>query len=328
MESQREETEKQHAEADTKQPAPSRHTDSDRIVGALQSLQDQLRANEHGSRTSETWQRRVDRLRFRRERRKFYIDITAVIGAIIAAALFFIQDIFLWQTIQDAKVTQADTQLASRISHADNINAENLTADALGQAQSASNVTHSDTQVAIGKADNANGISERTAISNERAWVNPTTTMVEDGLTKGKGIKITAQYVNSGHDPAQNFVPIGRYTTFMRDKWEDGTAAKDMMAWARACLKTHSNATAARSVFPTTGNNYYSMHMDSASPDLKNKILYSDDMENGSQIFVAQGCFLYRSLGKPHHTAFCNFYDKGITKLPSLNICTVGNDAD
>jgi len=109
---------KKQEDAEKKRNEAQEQTDREEIIIALNGVRDDLSAEREKSKAKQRRDHRIERLKFRRERSKFYLDLTAVIGAIVAATLLFIQSgIFL--------VTMLDARHAAKKAHADNVAALN-----------------------------------------------------------------------------------------------------------------------------------------------------------------------------------------------------------
>jgi hypothetical protein len=235
---------------------------------------------------------------------------------------------------RDTEDALADARLSGQITHNDAVNSENLTADALGQAARNAIITHNDTLDVIGKSDAANLISRHAADAGERAWVYPTQTTMEGDLAVGQPIKVLVQYINSGREPASAFVAVERFVPFSKEEWNGGKAAQSLEDWRKnICFKMAYDPkapkdAATRAVYPQVGQTTYNMEIGSDDPSFPKKFTVADDLKNGGQVVAFQGCFIYRTIGSTHHTAFCNYYQNAVTKPPALNICTVGNNSD
>ena len=48
----------------------------------------------------------------------------------------------------------------------------------------------------------------------------------------------------------------------------------------------------------------------------------------GTKSLAMFGCFAYRTYGVAHHTAWCYYYEPGVSNIESLNICQGGKYAD
>lgn len=82
------------------------------VVAALERIAGDASTSQKQHARDEEFARRLERLQYRLERRKFGVDKAAVIGAYLALALLFVQDIFLGVSLQDAR-SAADHQYAA-----------------------------------------------------------------------------------------------------------------------------------------------------------------------------------------------------------------------
>jgi hypothetical protein len=90
-------------EAQSKRKKAGDYTHDDKIVSALHRLYDTLHARNKQDNSEERRERRIERFRFRRERRKFFIDVAAVIGAFAALIFLIGQDALLFITMRDER---------------------------------------------------------------------------------------------------------------------------------------------------------------------------------------------------------------------------------
>lgn len=163
-------------------------------------------------------------------------------------------------------------------------------------------------------------------IASSRAWVGPLTITV-NGVQKDKGIEGIIQYQNTGKEPATNFLPSYLADVYSIDQWNSGDASKDIVSVGNKCLGISNVPKGLQVIYPNTGFSAYQLSFDTGNEP--NKIVVTDRIIAGTDIFKLQGCFVYKSLGEFHHSSFCYYYRGGnFTKLPNLSICNVGNDAD
>lgn len=105
---------KKQDEAERKRKDAEEQAYRDKVISALEGIRNDLDAERKKSGAKQRRDHRIDRLVFRRERRKFYIDLAAVIGAIVAALLLLIQSGIFF-------VTMLDARHAAKKAHLDNI---------------------------------------------------------------------------------------------------------------------------------------------------------------------------------------------------------------
>lgn len=171
--------------------------------------------------------------------------------------------------------------------------------------------------------------SAKEIVAASRAWLGPLTTTI-NSVQKDKALEGVVQYQNTGREPATDVLPNISTKIYLLDEWNSGTAAKEIIALAEKCLAISETQLprGLQVVYPNIGFSTYQLHFDTNKGAEPDKIIVTDDMIAGKTIFKVQGCFIYRSIGSIHHSAFCYFYQGNSTSLPNLNICNVGNAAD
>jgi len=165
-------------------------------------------------------------------------------------------------------------------------------------------------------------------IAANRAWVGPVSATVPK-IEKGKGLEVTLKYLNSGREPALDFGAIPNLWISSIKDWNSGAAADKIINWKNVCFGVKQTIPSTRVAYPSGNlNANYDIKIKTDDQAAASKILVNDALISGDEIFVYQQCFIYRSIGTPHHSAACHFYNAKATILPDLSICTVGNDAD
>jgi hypothetical protein len=162
-------------------------------------------------------------------------------------------------------------------------------------------------------------------IASQRAWLGPLTATI-NSVQKDKGFDGIIQYQNTGKEPAVDVFPSAIGKTYSLDEWNNGTAVQDIDSAANSCLAFTELPHGLGVAYPTVGFSTYQFHFDTSKG--QTPISATDDMIAGQAVFKIQGCFIYRTVGGVHHSAFCYFYQANFTTLPNLNICTVGSTAD
>jgi hypothetical protein len=170
--------------------------------------------------------------------------------------------------------------------------------------------------------------SNKTVVAAQRAWLGAIDAAIvrSDNSTVIKG---TVTYVNSGHEPARYQV-IGagpEERVYNRLDWNAGVFSNALLAKQEECKNTNT-IVGFQSAWPTTGQSNYSLHFPSATIPQIGAAAWSDGINSGEDIVTVQGCFVYETVAKVRHTAFCLFYDARMTDVSHLSFCTVGNYAD
>jgi hypothetical protein len=171
--------------------------------------------------------------------------------------------------------------------------------------------------------------SAKEIVSASRAWVGPLTATVNQ-VQKDKPIEGIVQYQNTGREPGIDLYPSVRTKAYSTEEWNNGTAAKEIVTLAQACLGVDDANLphGLQVVYPTTGFQSYQIHFDTSQGPESDKVIVSDDLIAGKLVFKIQGCFMYRTISSVHHSSYCYFYQANFTSLPNLNICSVGSAAD
>ncbi len=164
-------------------------------------------------------------------------------------------------------------------------------------------------------------------VAANRAWVGPAIGTITS-IEKDRGIEVTIQYNNTGREPAFDFFDTFDYEIFPMLEWNSGAAAEKLSDWSSRCLKVDKISRGARVAYPTSGATFYSLIYNTDNAANKRRWKATEGIVEGREAFAVQGCFLYRSIDAIRHTSFCLFYQANVTKLPALNLCTVGNEAD
>jgi hypothetical protein len=170
-----------------------------------------------------------------------------------------------------------------------------------------------------------------------RAWVGPTNATVTSTFKVGEPISLGLVYNNTGRTPATHLFIDDKIIIFSIDEWNKGEAAKEIIEYQKSCMAIQEVA-ANRVAFPTLGFTGYNMQIESFDKDVvpdkgappidKTRVAASQDFIDGKAFLALAGCFAYVSNREMRHTSFCFLFQNKKTKPESLNICTVGNDAD
>ena len=160
-------------------------------------------------------------------------------------------------------------------------------------------------------------------IASQRAWVGPNNAKIDGEIAIGKPFSIIVEYLNTGREPAVNFI----YTTDAFASTAEEEAAGISLAKVNAVFKGCREAQVVSGgsvVFPSTGGFGAGQNLTLTQPDS----FVDQNIIDGSTTIVVDGCFLYRSIGLIRHSYFCYFYKSKTTKPSNLNICQNGNGAD
>src|SRR5271166_4792807 len=168
-------------------------------------------------------------------------------------------------------------------------------------------------------------ISDKNLIATQRAWIGP----VDANITQGTPytiVKATVLYINTGKEPAK-FQLTGVENLYTREQWDNGQAATSLTKGKSDCFNT-ATITGTRFAWPTTGFSNYFAHIPEGRVPQPGVVVWTDRLNNGDDLMTVQGCIIYEAFGEIHHTAFCYFYDRRLSDMSHLNICTVGNDVN
>lgn len=165
-------------------------------------------------------------------------------------------------------------------------------------------------------------VSETAYISNQRALVGPTNASMASEPTKSKDAEVAIEYRDFGKEPATNFTytadmfiaPENFFTSTL-----NGEANNRITSQMLACMKSQTSE--GNIVYPTMTNGY-NLYV------TLDKKWIADSVITGDKIILAQGCFIYKTMGKIHHSYFCYFFKNGSTKPANLNICPIGQYAN
>lgn len=263
---------------------------SQREDARIAALIEALRAEGRANRREEEREDRGKRLR----------EWTTI--ALLGATLFAI----LWQVHEMIKVygpikQQADAESQAASAALEESKNSQRTADAAG-AQSAS--------------------AEKSLALGARAWVGPFNASLSAGDPAiGAPFDVSVEYLNTGHEPAVNFLTSTRITTVPADGEWDKSTIEGFNAFADACKDMTKEVVGGSVIFPSLGFSRDTL-------DAKQMNVVDQGVFNGSKVVLVQGCFRYRTMDKPHFSYFCFFYRKNLTKPANLNICPLGHDAN
>lgn len=141
-------------------------------------------------------------------------------------------------------------------------------------------------------------------VASQRAWVGPSNAKIDGEIAIGKALKIVVDYLNTGREPALNFIyTIDALTSTLDDEKNGITMAKINAAFT-ACRESQV-INGGSVVFPSTGGINPSGQ---AVTITTNDSFVDQDIVDGNNIAVVDGCFVYKSIGIVRHSYFCYFY--------------------
>ncbi len=178
--------------------------------------------------------------------------------------------------------------------------------------------------IAAANASNAQSVNALQAtIDNfrqeQRAWIAPKNAYFTMPPDSTDPIKFEIQYVNVGKQPAFAVRPTYTIKPVDKSEFDDGTFNSLIEADHPCKGKTVANG--ADVIYPTTPDGYT---LQFGMPAW----WHDDSLNTGARAMVIEMCFTYETMQEIHHTSFCYFYRKGVTKDRQMNICTAGNHAD
>ena len=176
--------------------------------------------------------------------------------------------------------------------------------------------------VAADAAIKQSASSEAALIQSQRAWVGPQNASLASEPMVGKPLEITITYNNYGHGPASGLV--WSIEPFIMHAGEDAAAFAKMTNVMTEC-RERTMWPGGAIAYPGVGGfgaSGYALYHRTADD------FVTDEVSKGNDIIVVQGCFSYRTFDIPKRSYFCYFYRQGFTKIPNLNICLAGHDAN
>lgn len=158
-----------------------------------------------------------------------------------------------------------------------------------------------------------------------RAWVAPFDANISappsigaDGV--GNMIDATVNLQNPGRTPAKDV----SYDLAV-DAVDGGKLSFlpnfDIDEFVARCFKKQT-ASRKMVIYPQGENNFYNFH--TKFP----REMIDSDVVIGRRVLIIKGCVAYESLGKTRHSAYCYWYQSGVSNMMHLSICQTGNDAD
>lgn len=155
----------------------------------------------------------------------------------------------------------------------------------------------------------------------QRAWIGPDNATIDAAPTVGKTATISITYHNTGREPARGFIYGVNPFPFLVSDEKKGKLGPIFAKYMQACFAEKPRANAGV-VYPSTGFGGATLTTTIDGKKIDQAVI------DGKSEFIVQGCFVYETFQKPHHSAFCYFWRGDISKPPNMNICMSGNNAD
>jgi hypothetical protein len=164
-------------------------------------------------------------------------------------------------------------------------------------------------------------LSRESMIASSRAWVGPRNAKIEGAIEIGKPVEFEIEYVNSGKEPALDFIYRVEPFTATQDEDTSGVVIRRIGEYFEACQRIDALPQGGV-VFPSLGFSANNLTAKTTSDIITQSLL------DGDVNLIVQGCFLYKSFNVIRHSYFCYYYNAKRTKVANLNICTAGHYAD
>ena len=113
-------------------------------------------------------------------------------------------------------------------------------------------------------------------------------------------------------------------------EWNNGIAKHEIIEFEQTCMKSELQAPTlvVYPIFGFTGSQFVNLDSGSKNIPEQQRVMASDNLLAGNEIFALKICFVYRTIEITHHSAGCFFYQANITPTNSLFFCPVGQSAD
>lgn len=256
------------------------------------------------------------------------------ITALWAAAFFtFILAALSFCQLREARII-AGTQ------HADTQEAIQKAQDANGLAKMTAERQAGDTQIALTLTKQAAEAATRSAIVAEtgvRAWVAPVTFAFRDLSDPNDPLIVRVAYQNVGRQPARNvrnwstldhiFVP-----NIPPAQWGDLQEWQDVTRFSPREMCNHVVGDKTSVLYPTSIPTLaLEVGGSEKFPNMGTFDYWAlvGEIKDRQTVLIAKGCFTYETLGETRHSAFCIF----LAPIPgkdiggwSFNMCPAGND--
>jgi hypothetical protein len=160
--------------------------------------------------------------------------------------------------------------------------------------------------------------------ADQRAWVAPVVAVLDEPISVGKPIKYGIQFQNTGKQPGLDGNILLEFSGFIEAPTEGKTWFDNVPRIPNTVCQRTPTIPGYLAIYPTYNSSPMS-HFTSAGPiDLQPII-------DGKRSFFVQGCYTYKTVGKPHSSAFCFFLEPDTNKPSdrwSFKFCPGGNDAN
>jgi hypothetical protein len=165
----------------------------------------------------------------------------------------------------------------------------------------------------------SNRLTRDSLIANSRAWISPVNANITSEISKNAPLEFSITYTNSGRSPALDVHPVYSLDKIPSSKFADNSI-NDFIEGKDVCEGVDIKPGA-----------------QVAYPDLPDTFMFKvalpgwidDGVISGETTMLARMCFVYKTMGQVHHTAFCYYYRVGSSPAnKQMNVCPVGSHAD
>jgi hypothetical protein len=161
----------------------------------------------------------------------------------------------------------------------------------------------------------------------QRPWLGPIAGRT-DKMIAGAGVKTIIEIANFGKSPAKYAYALA-FRVFTREEWSHGAAFAEIAAYGNECMSKAMFYNTNDTMFPSNPSSGKTFRFDTSAASNEDGIyLVNGELIDGNSIFIAHGCIVYTYSATIGHTSFCYKYDAKETVLPTLDICTTGNEAN
>ena len=175
----------------------------------------------------------------------------------------------------------------------------------------------------------------KTLIANNRAWIVPHLLKLIGPLKSEQEAAFLLTYGNSGKAPAKNVGHANNSKSIGTEGLVGATTETGVLLLRDMIAKANFTDTCAAAkekrvlgvVYPGPLDGYYTAI--STKPEW-----ITQPTVDGGAFIVVKGCFVYETMGEPHRSEYCLFYNKKLDDLKPqeyrnyLSNCPTGNDAD
>ena len=165
----------------------------------------------------------------------------------------------------------------------------------------------------------SNKLTRDSLIANSRAWISPVNANITSEISKNAPLEFSITYTNSGRSPALDVHPVYSLDKIPSSKLADNSI-NDFIEGKDVCEGVDIKPGA-----------------QVAYPELPDTFIFKvglpgwidDGVISGDTTMLARMCFVYKTMGQVHHTAFCYYYRVGASPAnKQMNVCPVGSHAD